>query len=148
MSTKGWITLVVPGTGDMVVAHATGRYAELFKGRHIGLGQGVTGWAIANRKAFCNVDPRLDLPSSIAELLGDCCTLAVFPIIEDNLLYGAVSLYSSALEEYTSDHQKIIGEAVAMMSAALSTLSPRVTGTEFDGSRTDDDRQSETALIA
>ncbi|MCI0486179.1 MAG: HD domain-containing protein, partial [Blastocatellia bacterium] len=141
------ITLVVPGTGNTVVAHAAGRYAELFKGRHIGLGQGVTGWAIANHKVFCNVDPRLDLPLPIAGLLSDCRTMAVFPIIEDGLVYGAVSLYSSALAEYTDEHQRALGEAVAMIASALRALSP-LTRPEFESRQADDDRRPETVMIA
>jgi len=114
------ITLVDPVTGSSTVTNALGQHGLFLVGRTIAPGEGVTGWVLANRKPFCNADPKLDLPPSVAKQFNDYRTLAVFPIINDSVMYGAVTVYSSALAHYTQAHQKLMGEAVALMAAALS----------------------------
>ncbi len=54
------ITLTQPESGQNTVVYATGPRADLIKGRSIALGEGVTGWVLANRQPFSNTDPRLD----------------------------------------------------------------------------------------
>ncbi len=114
------ITLIDPVTGNSTVTNAVGQHWRFLRGRTIASGEGVTGWVLANRKPFCNTDPRLDLPPSVIERSPDFRTLAAFPIITDSVTYGAVTVYSSALAEYTQAHQKLMGEAVALMATALA----------------------------
>ncbi|HYP25892.1 MAG TPA: HD domain-containing phosphohydrolase [Blastocatellia bacterium] len=136
------ITLIVPETGQNVVAHAAGRHSQMVKGRNIALGEGVTGWVIANGKPYCNTDPKLDLPAQFADQFPAYRTLAVFPVINENSIYGAVTLYSSALAEYTAEHQSLIKEAVALIAAALSIRS------EADGAYVRPVLDSSSALLA
>jgi len=114
------ITLVDPKTGQNVVVGGDGPQWMLLKGRVIGAGEGVTGWVLANRKPFCNTDPKLDLPASFSEHCQNYLTLAAFPIIKDSMMHGAVSIYSSALSEYTPAHQKMLTDALSMVASALS----------------------------
>ena len=123
------ITLVVPEAGDNVVVHAAGYHWALLKGRTIALGEGVTGWVIANHKPFCNTDPKLDLPPQLAEHFAGYRTLAAFPIIKDKDVHGAVTLYSAAMDEYTTEHQRLLKEAVALLASALSAA-PRALADE------------------
>ena len=113
------ITLVDPVTGNSSVTNAVGQHWMSLVGRTVAPGEGVTGWVLANRKPFCNADPKLDLPPSVIKQFPDYRTLAAFPIINDSVVYGAVTVYSSALARYTQAHQKLMGEAVALMAAAL-----------------------------
>jgi putative nucleotidyltransferase with HDIG domain len=115
------VTLISPETGDTFVANATGRHAALLRGRRIAMGEGVTGWVIANRRPFCNTDPKLDLPSQLASHFESYRTLAAFPMIREKNRYGAVTLYSSALPVYTADQQRMMEEAVSLVTAALSS---------------------------
>jgi putative nucleotidyltransferase with HDIG domain len=117
------ITLIAPETGDTFVAYVAGQNAALLKGRRIAMGEGVTGWVIANRRSFCNTDPKLDFPSNLAIRLESYRTLAAFPLIRNKLRFGAVTLYSSTLPVYTADQQRLMEEAVALIAAALSTNS-------------------------
>lgn len=114
------ITLVDPVTGNSTVTNAAGQNWLFLRGRTIAPGEGVTGWVLANRKPFCNADPKLDLPPPVIEQSPDYRTLAAFPIINDSVMYGAVTVYSSALAEYTQAHQRLMGEAVALMATALA----------------------------
>jgi hypothetical protein len=114
------VTLVSASTGDNVVMHAAGEHGASLVGRKIMTGEGVTGWTIANLKPFCNTDPKLDLPPTLADRFAGYRTLAAFPIMKDKEVLGAVSLYSSALGEYDKEHQKLIEEATAFLATALS----------------------------
>jgi putative nucleotidyltransferase with HDIG domain len=139
------ITLVDPKTDQNVVAHAAGTHWMFLKGRVIGAGEGVTGWVLANRKPFCNTDPRLDLPPSVVEQNADYKTLAAFPIIKDSTMYGAVSIYSSTLAEYTPGHQKLMREAITLLASALSAVSEGA-GWEKQLMPVVDDRDSQSGL--
>ncbi len=117
------ITLIAPETGDAFVAYAAGQNAALLKGRRTAMGEGVTGWVIANRKPFCNTDPKLDFPSNLAIQFDSYRTLAAFPMIRNKQRFGAVTLYSSTLSVYTADQQRLMEEAVALIATALSANS-------------------------
>ncbi|HKS39761.1 MAG TPA: HD domain-containing phosphohydrolase [Blastocatellia bacterium] len=117
------ITLIAPESGDTVVAYAAGQNAALLKGRRIAMGEGVTGWVIANRKPFCNTDPKLDFPSNLAIQFDAYRTLAAFPMIRNKQRFGAVTLYSSTLSVYSADQQRLMEESVALITTALSANS-------------------------
>lgn len=146
------ITLIAHETGDTYVAYASGQNASQLKGRRIAMGEGVTGWVIANRKSFCNTDPKLDFPSSLAHVFESYRTLAAFPMTRNKQRFGAVTLYSSTLSVYTADQQRLMEEAVALIATALSANSEaalpemrRLFYADDDSLRTGD--YSETAPI-
>jgi GAF domain-containing protein len=47
--------------------------------------------------------------------------LAVFPLLKDETVLGAVTLYSSDLAEYTGDHERRLEEASGLLAAALAS---------------------------
>jgi putative nucleotidyltransferase with HDIG domain len=121
------VTLVSPEGLDNVVTHAEGLHAELLLGRKVAVGEGVTGWVLANRQPFCNADPKLDLSPQLSEHFAGYRTLAAFPLLEENELYGALTLYSSTLAEYTTEHRRLLEEIVKLVAAALNTNAEPVT---------------------
>jgi putative nucleotidyltransferase with HDIG domain len=114
------IALAAPETGRCIVTYAAGENAAMLKGREIFAGDGATGWALANRRPFSNADPRLDLPAELSEFFSNYRTLLVFPLLKDEMLLGAVTLYSSELAEYTPDDERRLEEASGLLSAGLS----------------------------
>ncbi|HXU08153.1 MAG TPA: GAF domain-containing protein [Blastocatellia bacterium] len=114
------ITLVDSITGVNTVRHAVGLHADSMIGRKIELGEGVTGWVLENRKPFWNANPRLDLPISLFPDATEFKTLIAFPIISNSVTYGAVTLYSSKLKEYSQSNRRLMKDAVALMSTALA----------------------------
>ncbi len=116
------VTLAVPETGENIVMHASGEHAAALVGRKITFGEGVTGWALANMQSFCNTDPKLDFPPTIAELFTTYRTLAAFPIMNGRDVIGALTVYSSALASYDKDHQNLLEKAVAELSTGLVKL--------------------------
>lgn len=115
------VTLAAHGDEDNTVIHARGQHADLLLNRKIATGEGVTGWVLANRQPFCNTDPKLDLPPHLAERFADYRTLAVFPLIKETLMHGALTLYSSTLTEYNADHRRLLEESARLIAAALSS---------------------------
>lgn len=116
------ITLTQPETGEKLVAHAAGRHSWLLVGRKIVPGEGVTGWVLANQRPFCNTDPRLDFPPTLAERFSGYSTLAVYPLSSSEWKHGAVSLYSMSIEKYTEEQQHFIQEASIVFATALSEV--------------------------
>ena len=87
--------------GGVAVAKFTmGANAEFLLNHKVSLGEGVVGWALANRSRFANTDPKLDLA-----FLHDRCdgyrTLAVQPLLSEEKKIGAVALYSKMFATYT-----------------------------------------------
>jgi transcriptional regulator with GAF, ATPase, and Fis domain len=121
------VTFVTPGTGDNVVVHATGHQADLVLGRNRALGEGVTGWVIVNGKPFYNVDPKLDFPDTMSVEFSSYRTLAAYPMIKDNQIIGAVSLYSATINEFSADQLKLIEGAVNLGAMVLPNASNATT---------------------
>jgi len=143
----GAITLPAPQSGKYLVAYASGQRAELMKDREISVGEGATGWALANRRSFRNADPKLDLPPALAESFAAYRTLAVSPIIKGDDLLGVVTLYSSDLAAYTPDHERLLEEASRLLANALSATAEAFGAFPSDGvlRQTEPELQSELA---
>ncbi|MFZ1701644.1 MAG: diguanylate cyclase [Pyrinomonadaceae bacterium] len=89
-------------------AYVRGAHSDLLARRLIKVGQGATGYALKTHKLVQNVDPDLDFLHSHTDLAGQYWTMASIPLIADNELVGAVTLYSKSLEEYGEDHIRLL----------------------------------------
>lgn len=118
------VMLADANSGDFEITHAAGEHAASLVGRNIVSGEGISGWVVANRHPFCNTDPRLDLPPTLVDKFDDYRTLAVFPILKGNDLFGAVALYSSSLTKYDATQQRLLSEASGLLALALSAVLP------------------------
>ena len=116
------ISLADTYSGECEITHAAGELATSLLGRKIVPGEGISGWVIANRHPFCNTDPKLDLPPAVSDKFKDYRTLAVFPILNGDDLFGAVALYSSKLAKYDTTHQRLLSEATGLLGLALSAV--------------------------
>lgn len=108
------------------VAFAAGVQAGKFAGLHIKPGEGVTGWTLANQSPFANTDPALDLYA--LELsrkdgagLSSYQTVAVFPIVKNEELLGALTIYSRTLKSFTHDEMTRVQRATELLSEVLSS---------------------------
>jgi putative nucleotidyltransferase with HDIG domain len=118
------VTLAPPHTESCAIAYADGRHADSLNGQRIVVGEGVTGWVLANRQPFYNADPKLDLPPALVARDASYRTLAACPIIARGVeLHGAVTLYSATLPKYEAKHQQLIEALVALLSQTLSSIS-------------------------
>ncbi len=55
------IFVVDEKSGKAMAAHVAGEDAEIFSHRRMNVGDGITGWVIANARSMCNASPELDL---------------------------------------------------------------------------------------
>jgi putative nucleotidyltransferase with HDIG domain len=140
------ITLAASDQCEYTVTHAAGAKASLLIGRKTAIGEGVTGWVIANQTPFCNTDPKLDLSPSLAAKFEGFRTLAVYPITKDSRMIGTLALYSAELSEYGSDAQNLLSEAAMLIGTALSVQPERPYG--FHVPRPDLSMETSRTLLA
>lgn len=106
--------------GDELVAwHADGVSAHLVEGMRVTLGQRLSGWVAANRQAIRNSDAALDLGDlarSATPRLRKCLSA---PIVANDTLVGTVTLYSTAMEGFTENHQRLTEIVSRQVSCAV-----------------------------
>jgi diguanylate cyclase (GGDEF)-like protein/putative nucleotidyltransferase with HDIG domain len=108
--------LVRPDSTDVEAMHVAGRYSEVFKGKGLPSGAGIAGWVVANRHPMHNCDPRLDFDALKVELPEAYRTATVVPLMRDDVVLGALAMYSADLSSYTADHLRLM-EAVAKLAS-------------------------------
>lgn len=103
--------------GYATSAHVAGRNAELLSSRCVAPGEGVTGFALANRCSINQLHPSLDFAG--CEIEREYRSMASLPLFKDDMLLGAVSVYSIELDEYTEDHMRLLETVTRLASDAL-----------------------------
>lgn len=108
--------LFEPKTDVATAIHVEGDHSSALAFRRIKIGQGATGFALRSRQSVLNVDPDLDFTYAPTELLGQYSTLASVPLTFDGALLGAVTVYSSQLDEYAEEHVRLL-ETISRIGA-------------------------------
>jgi diguanylate cyclase (GGDEF)-like protein/putative nucleotidyltransferase with HDIG domain len=101
-------------------ALAVGLNADALRGRCVSLGEGVTGFALANRRAVNRIHPSLDFGALKLADERDYRSMASLPLFKDDLLLGALSVYSTTLKEYSDDHIRLLETVTRLASDALT----------------------------
>jgi diguanylate cyclase (GGDEF)-like protein/putative nucleotidyltransferase with HDIG domain len=106
--------------GYSTAAHVAGKNAEALRDRCVAPGEGVTGFALANLRPINRIDPQLDFAG--VELSPDSSyrAMASLPLVKDERLIGALSVYSMELADYTDDHMRLLETVTRLASDALS----------------------------
>ncbi|MCA1631183.1 MAG: GAF domain-containing protein [Acidobacteria bacterium] len=142
------LTLLPAQAGEDSATHAEGRHAEELAARRVVPGEGVTGWALANRQPFYNADPKLDLTPALAARCSDFRTLAACPVLDAEEMYGVVTLYSATLDEYGAGHRRLLEKSVALLASALSERASSVASSSKRLERINEALQGEAILNA
>ncbi len=108
------------------IEFAAGMQAEKFVGLHIQPGSGVTGWTLANQSHFANADPAVDiyaleLSRKEGAGLSGYQTVAVFPVVKNEELFGALTIYSRTLKSFAPDEIHRLQRATDLLSEVLSS---------------------------
>src|SRR5256714_1128777 len=111
------IFIVDDRSGKAVAMHATGDHSDLFRLRRINIGEGITGWVVANSRSMCNSSPELDLVGLPEDISRGYRGVLVSPLIREDGAFGAISLYSKGRTSYTSEHVRLL-ESVAQHAAS------------------------------
>ncbi len=99
--------------------HVEGKNAELLNLRQIKVGQGATGFALKSGEVVQNVEPDLDFQYSQTELTQLYTTMASVPLVADEELLGAVTIYAQELEEYGEEHIRLLETISRIASDAI-----------------------------
>jgi diguanylate cyclase (GGDEF)-like protein/putative nucleotidyltransferase with HDIG domain len=99
-----------------VASHVEGENAGLLSLRRMKIGQGATGFVLKKRTALKSADPDLDFSYSESELTGKYSAMASVPLIADDELIGAVTIYSSELAAYGDEHIRLL-ETISHIAA-------------------------------
>lgn len=101
---------------NAIAAYVAGEHAGLLESRRLKTGQGATGFALKTRQTVQNVDPDLDFSHSQAELSGHYSTMASVPLMDDDDLIGAITIYARDLDKYGEEHIRLL-ETVSRIAA-------------------------------
>jgi diguanylate cyclase (GGDEF)-like protein/putative nucleotidyltransferase with HDIG domain len=105
--------------GYATARHVVGKNAQKLATRSLALGEGVTGFALANRRAVNQLHPSLDFTDINPEAGIKYRSMASLPLFKDGVLLGALSVYSNELEQYTDDHMRLLETVTRLASDAL-----------------------------
>jgi diguanylate cyclase (GGDEF)-like protein/putative nucleotidyltransferase with HDIG domain len=114
------IFLVDERTGKAVAAHAVGEESALFSSRRITVGDGITGWVIANGRSMCNASPELDMVGISDQIVKRFRGVLVSPLLREDGAFGAISLYSQSRTSYTTEHVRLLESVCQHASSALN----------------------------
>lgn len=105
--------------GYATAAHVAGKNATMLSTRCVAPGEGVTGFALANRSAVNQLQPALDFVGVESERVGDYKSMASLPLFKEEVLLGALSVYSTKLDRYTDDQIRMLETVTKLASDAL-----------------------------
>lgn len=114
------IFLVDERSGKAVASHAVGDEAEMFAKQRITVGEGITGWVIANARSMCNASPELDLVGVPDRITKSFRGVLVSPLLREDGAFGAISLYSKSRTSYTTEHVRLLESVCQHASSALN----------------------------
>src|SRR5687768_2978887 len=97
-------------------AYVEGKNKSAFEDKRIKVGEGATGYVLKMRRAAENVDPALDFELSNAELKHEYLAMASIPLMADEKLVGAISLYSAEMPSYQDEHLRLL-ETISHIAA-------------------------------
>jgi diguanylate cyclase (GGDEF)-like protein/putative nucleotidyltransferase with HDIG domain len=106
--------------GHATARHVVGKNAQVLATRCITPGEGVTGFALANRSPVNRLHPSLDFIDLKPEGVIKYRSMASLPLFKDDVLLGALSVYSAELEQYTDDQMRLLETVTKLASDALA----------------------------
>ncbi|MCU0238821.1 MAG: diguanylate cyclase [Pyrinomonadaceae bacterium] len=114
------IYLYKEAEGYAIANYTEGKNAELIKGKKIKPGEGATGYVLKNRQAVHNINPVLDFSFGYSQIAEDFASMASLPLIVEEKLIGAISLYSCELESYEDDYMRLLETITRIASDAIA----------------------------
>lgn len=110
------VYLMDPGEESVTAVHSVGRHSATLRNKNLRLGEGATGYALKQRRAVNNVDPALDFAASQSEIGEEFIAMASLPLMVEEKLIGAISLYSGTMASYEDEHMRLL-ETVSRIAA-------------------------------
>ena len=114
------IFVVDEKSGRAVAAHVAGEDIEVFSRRRMTVGEGITGWVIANGRSMCNASPDLDLVGVPEDIAKNYRGVLVSPLLREDGAFGAITLYSKSRTSYSTEHVRLLESVCQHASSALN----------------------------
>ena len=114
------IFIVDEKSGKATAVHAAGEHADLFSRRRVNVGDGITGWVIANGRSMCNASPELDLVGMRDSVTRQYRGILVSPLLREDGAFGAITLLSKSRSSYTTEHVRLLESVCQHASSALN----------------------------
>ncbi|HUR99100.1 MAG TPA: diguanylate cyclase [Pyrinomonadaceae bacterium] len=100
--------------------YVEGKNKGLFSGKTVKVGEGATGSVLKNRLPSDGLDPALDFDFSQTEVQHEYRAMASIPLIADDKLIGAISLYSCEMSRYQDEHLRLLETVSRIAADAIS----------------------------
>lgn len=100
-------------------AHVAGLNSDVLLGTKLSVGEGASGYVLKKRKPVENVDPSLDFAFSFPELCENYLGMASVPLLADEKLIGAITVFSGKIAVYEEEHLRLL-ETISHITAMLS----------------------------
>ncbi|HUE80737.1 MAG TPA: diguanylate cyclase [Pyrinomonadaceae bacterium] len=114
------IFIVDEKSGKASAIHCAGEHAHFFNNRRMNVGDGITGWVIANARSMCNASPELDLVGVLEEVSKSYRGVLVSPLLREDGAFGAITLYSMSRTSYSTEHVRLLESVCQHASSALN----------------------------
>jgi diguanylate cyclase (GGDEF)-like protein/putative nucleotidyltransferase with HDIG domain len=106
-------------TGQAAPVFAAGENEEFFSRRRVAVGDGITGWVIANARAMCATHPELDMRGVPAEIAVGVRAVVSAPLVREDGAFGAITLYSKEGSAYRDEQLRLLESVCLHASSAL-----------------------------
>ncbi len=93
---------------EATAVYVEGKNKELFKNKKVKAGQGATGFALKKHQPIYHINPGLDFSFDKLKCVEEYSAMISLPILANEKLLGAVSLYSCELENYGEEHLRLL----------------------------------------
>jgi putative nucleotidyltransferase with HDIG domain len=110
-----------PGADTLVCAHSFGDPELLLLDLSIRVGDRVSGWVAATRRASMNSDASLDLGPVAAMLRPAVKSMISVPVVRNGSLVGVLSAYSARSDAFTEANQHTFEYAADLLSKHVVT---------------------------
>ncbi len=114
------IFIVDEKSGKAVAEHVAGEHPDAFSRRRMNIGDGISGWVIANARSMCNASPELDLVGVSEEIARNYRGVLVSPLLREDGAFGAITLYSKSRTSYSTEHVRLLESVCQHASSALN----------------------------
>ncbi len=103
-------------------AYVEGENKSVFKNKCVKLGEGATGFVLKKRQPVYKIEPTLDFSFANSNAGLNYTAMTSLPLIADERLLGAVSLYSRDLRNYEEEHLRLLETVSRIASDAICLL--------------------------
>jgi diguanylate cyclase (GGDEF)-like protein len=107
-------------TGRAEPVFAAGEWDEFLRSRGVAVGEGITGWVIANSRAMRDTPPELELAGAPAEVASQIADVISCPLVREDGAFGAITLHSKTAGAFTEERLRLLETVCLHTSGALA----------------------------